>query len=596
MTDSYLYPVNNKFRFNRLLNGTWSFELDPDNKGLTDQWFNQLPHPEEMPVPGTFAEITTKREVKYYTGNFWYATDVFVPSFLKGKEIMIRFGSITHRARIFLNGKEVCQHEGGFLPFEAKITACINFDQPNHLAVLVNNELSEKTIPCGKVVTLPNGRKLAQPYFDFFNFSGIMRNVWLEALPKNRILDFDLNYHLGQDEARIDYQIKAVSADVSVKVEVSTQGKVVAQGAGNKGTLNIEHDHLWNLNDPFLYQFKITMYKDDQAIDQYTAPIGIRTIKIDNEQILLNNKPVYLKGFGKHEDFDILGKAVNESVIKRDFECMKWTGANCFRTSHYPYAEEWYQYADRYGFLIIDEVPAVGLSNHSFVQIATNAPAFFKKKTTPELQKVHMQQIGEMIQRDKNHPSVIMWSLFNEPESTNQYAYQYFKEIFAYARKLDPQARPFTGTLENLSTPDKDLLHKLVDVVCLNRYYGWYMLGGPQFLQARDALIPEMDEWRAKKLNKPFLFTEFGADTLSNSHHLPSEMWSQEYQKEYYQMYFDIFKKYSFIRGELVWNFADFKTPEGIVRVGGNEKGIFTRERQHKDVAYLLRKRWQEEV
>lgn len=322
-----------------------------------------------------------------------------------------------------------------------------------------------------------------------------------------------------------------------------------------------------------------------------------RTVKIVNDKILLNNHPIYLKGFGKHEDFNVLGKAINESIIKRDYECVKWIGANCFRSSHYPYAEEWYQYADRYGFLIIDEVPAVGLNRSitNFLNVTnSNQSHFFASKTVPELKKVHEQEIKEMIDRDQRHPSVIAWSLFNEPESTTQESYDYFKDIFAFARKLDPQNRPYTGTLVMGSGPKVDKLHPLCDFVCLNRYYGWYVAGGPEIVNAKKMLEDELDGWQNLKPNKPFVFTEFGADTLSSSHRLPDEMWSQEYQNEYYQMYFDIFKKYPFICGELVWNFADFKTSEGIMRVGGNDKGIFTRDREPKDIAFTLKKRWQQ--
>lgn len=600
MIYSNLYPVNNKFRFNRLLNGTWNFEIDPESKGISDKWYNKLPHPEEMPVPGTFAEITTERSMKYYTGDFWYETNIFVPRFLKNKKIYIRFGSVTHRGKVFLNRHKVGQHEGGFLPFSVDITNYVKFDQNNHLSILVNNELSEETLPCGTEEILSNGHKLARPYFDFFNYSGIMRNVWLVALPATQIINYDLNYVIKSNYALINYQIFTNCENKRIRVTLlDDQGKIIIRTEGKQGTLKVPHEHLWNTKDPYLYTFKIQLLNENKIVDEYESKIGIRTISIKGGQILLNNHPIYLKGFGKHEDFDILGKAVNESVIKRDFECMKWIGANCFRTSHYPYAEEWYQYADKYGFLIIDEVPAVGLvrSTRNFVHaIKGKITNFFQQATIPELKKVHKKEIQEMINRDKNHPSVIAWSLFNEPETNSDEAFKYFKNIFSFTRNLDVQNRPLTGALENHSQPDTDKINSLCDIISLNRYFGWYIKGGPQLTDAKKQFVNEMNKWKAKKLNKPFIFTEFGADTLSSEHCLPSEMWSQEYQKEIYQMFFDIFKKYDFVDGELVWNFADFKTTEGIMRIGGNKKGIFTRERQPKDAAYLLKKRWHEEV
>ncbi|KWU02822.1 beta-glucuronidase [Lactobacillus crispatus] len=594
--ESALYPIQNKYRFNTLMNGSWQFETDPDSIGLKEGWNKELPDPEAMPVPGTFAKLTTKRERKYYTGDFWYQKDFFVPSFLQGRDIFIRFGSVTHRAKVFINGHEVGQHEGGFLPFQVKISDYIQFDQSNRLTILVNNELSEKTIPCGTETVLSNGQKLAQPYFDFFNYSGIMRNVWLLALPQIQITNFKLDYQLSNNTATINYQIESNDNDTEFKITLlDHEEALISTTSKDTGRLTVKNPHLWQPSDPYLYKIKIEMLQNAKIVDEYIDQIGIRTIKVVNDKILLNNQPIYLKGFGKHEDFNILGKVTNESIIKRDYECMKWIGANCFRSSHYPYAEEWYQYADKYGFLIIDEVPAVGLNRSvtNFLNVTnSNQSHFFAAKTVPQLKQVHQQEIKEMIDRDQRHPSVIAWSLFNEPESTTPESYDYFQDIFTYAKKLDPQKRPYTGTLVMGSGPKADRLHSLCDIVCLNRYYGWYVAGGPEIVNAKRMLMDELNGWQDLKLNKPFVFTKFGADTLASLHQLPDEMWSQEYQNEYYQMYFDIFKKYPFIQGELVWNFADFKTSEGIMRVGGNAKGVFTREREPKDIAFVLRKRW----
>ncbi|WP_270451616.1 beta-glucuronidase [Lactobacillus crispatus] len=482
-----------------------------------------------MPVPGTFAKLTTKRERKYYTGDFWYQKDFFVPSFLQGRDIFIRFGSVTHRAKVFINGHEVGQHEGGFLPFQVKISDYIQFDQSNRLTILVNNELSEKTIPCGTETVLSNGQKLAQPYFDFFNYSGIMRNVWLLALPQIQITNFKLDYQLSNNTATINYQIESNDNDTEFKITLlDHEEALISTTSKDTGRLTVKNPHLWQPSDPYLYKIKIEMLQNAKIVDEYIDQIGIRTIKVVNDKILLNNQPIYLKGFGKHEDFNILGKVTNESIIKRDYECMKWIGANCFRSSHYPYAEEWYQYADKYGFLIIDEVPAVGLNRSvtNFLNVTnSNQSHFFAAKTVPQLKQVHQQEIKEMIDRDQRHPSVIAWSLFNEPESTTPESYDYFQDIFTYAKKLDPQKRPYTGTLVMGSGPKADRLHSLCDIVCLNRYYGWYVAGGPEIVNAKRMLMDELNGWQDLKLNKPFVFTKFGADTLASLHQLPDEMW-----------------------------------------------------------------------
>ncbi len=143
------------------------------------------------------------------------------------------------------------------------------------------------------------------------------------------------------------------------------------------------------------------------------------------------------------------------------------------------------------------------------------------------------------------------------------------------------------------STPGACKCYQFSDIIALNRYFGWYVSGGYEIVNAQAMFRKEMDSWRALNLNKPFIFTEYGADTLASEHKLPSVMWSQEYQKEYLEMTHSIFDSYDFVKGEQIWNFADFQTWEGILRVNGNKKGVFTRQRQPKDVAYLLKQRWE---
>ena len=593
--NSLLYPITNRFRTALSLDGMWQFQFDPQSCGLTEGWKNGLPAPILMPVPASFSDFFTNGKDRDYCGDFWYQKTCFVPANWQGK-IVLRFGSITHRAIVFCNGVEVARHEGGFLPVVADITAAAHVGEENRICVWVNNELSERTLPCGTQNVLSSGRKICKPYFDFYNYSGIQRSVYLVALPSESIQDYEVNYTLNGADAQVEYTVVCEGGD-AVHVQLLDQdGKMVAESDSKTGTLPVQNAHLWQVRNAYLYTIVITLSQNGHPVDEYREKIGIRTVEIRDARILINGKPVYLKGFGKHEDFDILGRGFNWAVAKRDFECMKWTDANCFRTSHYPYAEEWYQFADEEGFLIIDEVPAVGMmrSTHNFAAAGTGQYTyFFETPTVPELLRNHIQQTEEMIQRDKNHPSVFAWSLFNEPETTSEYAEKYFTQVFAAAHAVDPQHRPMTGALEKNSAPDKCRCFQLCDFICLNRYYGWYISGGPEIEEAEEKFRAEMDKWAAKKLNIPFVFTEFGTDTLASEHKLPSVMWSQEYQNEYLAMNFNVFDSYDFVQGELVWNFADFQTTEGIMRVNGNKKGIFTRQRQPKDAAFVFKRRWE---
>ncbi|MBR2791760.1 MAG: beta-glucuronidase [Erysipelotrichaceae bacterium] len=590
-----LYPRITHTRTSVSLDGMWHFRFDPESIGEQEKWMDHMDSSISIPVPSSFADLFTDQYSKNYCGDFWYETDFFVPK-TENCRTMLRFGSITHRGTVYVNSVKITEHEGGFLPVIGDITDVVKPGEFNHLAVKANNELNESSLPCGSVKTLQNGTKIAFPYFDFFNYSGIQRSVYLIQIPDEHIQDYSAVSSISGNDADVAYEV-ITNGEHEVRVCLyDADGNKVAESNGKKGSLHVENAHLWNVRKAYLYNLCIQIVDGEKVIDEYMERYGIRTVEIKGTKILINGNPVYLKGFGKHEDFDIIGRGFNWPLVKRDFECMKWTNANCFRTSHYPYAEEWYQFADEEGFLIIDEVAAVGMmrSTRNFAVAGTgNYTYFFETPTVPALLKNHLLQVEEMIERDKNHASVFAFSLFNEPETTSTYAHDYFSKVFERARELDPQHRPMTGAFEKNSAPEKCQCYMLVDFMCLNRYYGWYISGGPEISDAIYKFHDEMNRWQAKELNVPFVFTEFGTDTLATEHKLPSVMWAQEYQNEYLEENFKVFDTYDFIQGELVWNFADFQTTEGIMRVNGNKKGVFTRERQPKDAAFTFRKRWE---
>ena len=593
---SLLYPCDSGSRRVVSLDGMWRFAFDPESKGVDNYWALHLPESITMPVPASFCDFFTDKESREYCGDFWYETDFFVPGEWKGKDIAVRFGSVTHRARIFVNGVEVTTHEGGFLPFDAAVTDIVRYNQFNHLAVLANNELSETMLPAGRTTTLSNGKKFATPYFDFYNYAGIHRPVKLTALPKERVLDFSVVHSLNGTAADVAYTV-TTNGGHSVSIDVLDGTEKVAHAEGKTGTLHIDNVKLWNVHAAYLYNFVIRITDGETVVDEYAERIGIRTFEIKDGNFLLNGKPVYLRGFGKHEDADLRGRGLDLATVKRDYELMKWIGANCFRTSHYPYAEELYQMADEEGFLIIDEVPAVGFMESTVNFLAANQGngkkvGWFEKETTPQLLENHKAALIDMINRDKNHASVIAWSILNEPQCTSEGTEAYFKTLFDLAHEIDPQKRPRTYAIVMMSLPHNSKGQQFADFISLNRYYGWYVMGGMSIVDAEAAFRKEMDGWRMALHGRTMIFTEYGADTMPSEHKLPSVMWSQEYQNEYLDMNHAVFDSYEFVKGELVWNFADFQTTEGIMRVNGNKKGIFTRQRQPKDAAFHFRERW----
>ena len=214
----------------------------------------------------------------------------------------------------------------------------------------------------------------------------------------------------------------------------------------------------------------------------------------------------------------------------------------------------------------------------------------FDKEHGVKTQEHHKEVIRDLIARDKNHACVVMWSIANEPDSYSEGAYEYFAPLYELARSLDPQKRPCTlVSVQMGGGPETDCSSKLSDVICLNRYYGWYF-GGPDLEEPEKALRRELDAWR--KIGKPVVFTEYGADTVMGLHDTTPVMYTEEFQVEYYKMNNRVFDAYDFVVGEQAWNFADFATSQSLLRVQGNKKGLFTRDRKPKLAAHYFKERW----
>ena len=205
---------------------------------------------------------------------------------------------------------------------------------------------------------------------------------------------------------------------------------------------------------------------------------------------------------------------------------------------------------------------------------------------------MHAQAIRELVARDKNHPSVVLWSIANEPESDTEGAERYFEPLFELTRELDP-TRPVGFVNVMLAPHGKCRVSQFADVLMLNRYYGWYVFTG-DLPAAEIAWEEELTGWAEE--GKPIIITEYGADTYPGMHSVTPEPWTEEYQVEYLDMNHRVFDRIDAVVGEQVWNFADFATTSGIMRVGGNKKGVFTRDRQPKAAAHALRRRWHAKV
>lgn len=594
-----LYPILTESRVVCDLSGTWDFKLDYGN-GFAEKWYEKpLENAQKMPVPASYNDLMEREDFRDHYGWVFYQRCVAIPESVKQQRTVLRCDAVTHHAKVYWNGQLLTEHKGGFLPFEIEITKEMQ-KADNLLTIAVNNVIDYTTLPVGGKSDMLSGMMGAMggsdeeekepqnnPNFDFFNYCGITRPVRLYTTPQNYIQDIAVVAQVDGDSAMLVYMVETQGVG-DCKVEAfDRQGQLVAESTGCEGCLKIENVQLWQPLNAYLYNIKVIFGKD-----VYVLPYGVRTVRVEGTKFLINEKPFYFKGYGKHEDTFPNGRGINMPMNAKDISIMKWQGANSFRTSHYPYSEEMMRLCDEEGIVVIDETPAVGINlqfgggaNFNGEKIGT-----FDEQHGVQTAAHHRDVICDWIGRDKNYACVVMWSIANEPDSAAEGAYEYFAPLYELARKLDPQERPCTLVSVQMGTlPDTDCSAKLSDVICLNRYYGWYF-GGPDLKGSRRALKKELEAWAT--LGKPVIFTEYGADTVMGLHDTTPVMYTEEYQVEYYRMNNEVFDEYPFVVGEQVWNFADFATSQSLLRVQGNKKGLFTRDRKPKLAAHYFKERW----
>ncbi|XP_047235654.1 beta-glucuronidase [Girardinichthys multiradiatus] len=598
-----LFPRESSSREVKELNGLWVFRADRSpnrNQGFERAWYKsrlaETGPVIDMPVPASYNDITQDPTLRDFIGWVWYEREVTVPARWitdEGIRVVLRVGSAHYYSVVWVNGVKVTEHEGGHLPFEAEIGTLLRKEPIIlcRITIAVNNTLTLHTLPPGSIQYMndrtryPDGFFVQNTNFDFYNYAGIHRPVLLYTTPKAYLDDITVVTDFMDNTGLVRYSVSvqgAASATVKVTL-MDTGGHCVASSNEPSGVLKVADVNLWwpylmHENPGYLYSLEVRLMAADERStyeDVYALPVGIRTVNVTSTQFLINNKPFYFHGVNKHEDADIRGKGLDWPLVVKDFNLIKWLGANSFRTSHYPYAEEILQMCDRHGIVVIDESPGVGIKD---IRSFGNASLTH-----------HLAVMDELVRRDKNHPSVVMWSVANEPASEMPPAENYFKMLILHTKALDP-TRPVTYITASNYAWDKGA--PFVDVICVNSYFSWYHDPGYVELISLQ-LNTQFEDWYGK-YKKPIIQSEYGADAVPGIHNDPPVMFTEEYQKVVLQNYHNVFdqKRKQYVIGELIWNFADFMTTQGITRVVGNKKGIFTRQRQPKAAAFLLKERY----
>ncbi|XP_051060839.1 beta-glucuronidase isoform X2 [Phodopus roborovskii] len=433
-----LFPRESPSRELKALDGLWSFRADfSENRlqGFEQQWYRQPLRESgptlDMPVPSSFNDITQEARLRNFIGWVWYEREAILPQrWTQDSEmrVVLRINSAHYYAVVWVNGIHVVEHEGGHLPFEADISKLVQSGPLTtcRVTIAINNTLTPHTLPPGSIIfkadtsMYPKGYFVQDINFDFFNYAGLHRSVVLYTTPTTYIDDITVTTNVEQDIGLVNYWI-SVKGNEHFQVEVrllDEDGKVVAQETGDQGQLQVPGANLWwpylmHDHPAYLYSLEVRMTTAGPVSDFYTLPVGIRTVAVTESKFLINGKPFYFHGVNKHEDSDIRGKGFDWPLLMKDFNLLRWLGANSFRTSHYPYSEEVLQLCDKYGIVVIDECPGVGIV----------LPQSFGNESL----RHHLEVMDELVRRDKNHPAVVMWSVANEPSSALKPAGYYFK-------------------------------------------------------------------------------------------------------------------------------------------------------------------------
>lgn len=539
------------------LNGNWHFCVDLLDTGLRQKWYEMQPAaPEErvepwdydpfdgesVPVPSNWAML--KDKWYFFEGSAWYTRQLDI-SIEHNRRYVIRIGAAQYDCKVFLNGKFLGNHYGGSTPFYVEVTQDIR-SGTNWLMLCVNNRRTLDRVPMRNT--------------DWFNYGGVYRDVDLFSLPSQFIRD--LFIRLSSDGKAIEVDVEVDGADIDSAYlsipELNIEEKIViTQGTGSC-RIDAEPE-LWSPDNPRLYEVDLTAGED-----RISDRVGFRTIERRGVDILLNGEPIWLRGISVHEDDETLGKVTSEEDIQRRLAHAAELGCNFLRLAHYPHHERVAELADELGFLLWQEIPvywAIDFENLSTFKDAQN-------------------QLVEMIKRDRNRASVIIWSIGNENPDTDS--------RLAFMRGLADSARANDSTrlvaaaclINHAKLKIEDRLVEYLDVIGINEYYGWY----DQDFDDLYAIGRNSDP------DRPVVISETGADGDNTERGPKKGLFSESYMADVYRRQIETLRHLSYIKGMSPWILYDFRVErrQNIFQRGFNRKGLIAADKQTRKEAFSI--------
>jgi len=543
------------------LNGFWNFQIDQYDTCLRSKWYEEkyksdngmyLPVDFDFDRWGTIKVPScwnTKNERFYYYEGPAVYTRTFRYINRGEKRVFLKFGAANYEAKVFLNKKYAGMHRGGSTPFYIEVTGML--EENNRLLVVVDNTRKKEAVPARNT--------------DWFNYGGLYRDVELIRLPETFIKDFYISLvpYSGFKKIRVMLEIDGPENNGIAKLEIpklNLYEEIKCVNGKADVEINAEPE-LWSPEKPRLYDVKVS-YLTDTIQDR----IGFREIRADKNGIYLNGKRIFLKGVCAHEESVINGKAVTDEEIIENFKLAKEMNCNFMRLAHYPHTERAAKIADKMGILLWEEIPVYWAIDF----------------TNPETYKNAENQLTELIKRDRNRASVIIWSVGNENADTDE-RLQFMSSLARKAKELDPSRLVSAACLvDHTNLMIKDRLVDYLDIIGINEYYGWYAPDFNDLIRVFNNSNPQ----------KPVVITEFGADALKGARGTVHDLGTEDCQLHIFKMQTETLGKIPFIHGTAPWILYDFRCPRrtSALQLEYNRKGLLSEDKTYKKPAFYVMK------
>ncbi len=547
------------------LDGRWNFALDPDDRGEEERWFEAFPtDADEQWVPSVW---NTTPCYSGYEGPAWYHRTFQVNNCTA---LVINIGAAAHSAKVWLDGEILGEHFSGFLPFGFVVKRPT--PGTHTLIVRVDNTLSDSTIP--------------GPHLDWYRYGGLTRSVWAEELPgKACIRHFNLLPRLEDGRGVVTVRARILSLtdeplEDTMRLEINgersyAEALTLAPGEEREIAFDVAvpNPRVWQPNDPQLYLARLSFAGDD-LIERF----GLRSIEVSGSRILLNGRPVKLLGINRHEDHPDWGFAIPGHITARDLRIVQDLGFNAMRGAHYPNDPRLLDMCDERGILFMQEIPLWQFTE--------------EQMRRPIIRERARRMLLEMIERDMNHPCIWAWSVLNECATETEGGREMVEMLVEAAKEADPTRLVTFASNRRLA----DICFDLVDVVCVNAYYGWYReeewTRGLEPSSAWEALLRRL---REKIGEKPLVISEFGAGAVPGCRGLEGFRWSEDYQRRLLTELVEFFLSRDDVAGFHIWTLFDFRVDctdvdRALRRPRGfNNKGLLDEHRRPKLAYWAIR-------